>query len=262
MGWLNDDVALITGAGSGIGAAVARRFVAEGARVVAMDISGDRVRDLQDGAGDNLIGIQGDVRNWEDHVRAVDAAVARWGKLDVFVGNAGIHDGGRKLADMSPAEIAGGLDQIMSTNVRSCLLGAKAVAPQLRKSRGSIIFTLSTSSFYVGGGGASIYVASKHAALGVMRALAFELAPDIRVNGVAPAGTPTNIGVAPALLSTAATVSASASERPAGSPRLGNLLGVALQPEDHAGAYVLLASRESRAITGIVIGTDAGRGIR
>jgi len=260
MGWLNDDVALITGAGSGIGAAVAKRFVAEGARVVAMDLSGDRVRDLQAGAGDNLIGLQGDVRNWEDHVRAVDAAVSRWGKLDVFVGNAGIHDGGRKLADISPDEIASGLEQLIATNVRSCLLGAKAVAPELRKSRGNIIFTLSTSSFYVGGGGASLYVASKHAALGVMRALAFELAPDIRVNGVAPAGTPTNIGVAPALLKPGSALAGA--ERPAGSPRPGNLLAVALQPEDHAGAYVLLASRESRAMTGIVIGTDAGRGIR
>lgn len=258
MAWLTGQVALITGAGSGIGEAVARRFVQEGARVVAMDLSYDRAAALERELGERVAAVPGDVRIWEDHKKAVAAALSRWGRLDVFVGNAGIHDGGRRLADLSPEEIRDGLDQIMATNVRACLFGAKAASPELRKARGNIIFTLSTSSFYVGGGGAALYVASKHAALGVMRALAHELAPEIRVNGVAPAGTPTNIGVASALAGAAAVTPANGA---AGAAPRGNLLGISLRPEDHAGAYVLLASTQARAITGMVIGTDAGRGI-
>ncbi len=259
MGWLTDQVALITGGGSGIGEAVVRRFVEEGARVVVLDLSYERAKALEDELGERIAAVHGDVRSWEDNQGAVAVAVSRWGRLDVFVGNAGIHDGSRRLADLSPQQIRDGLDQIVAVNVRAYLLGAKAALAELRKTRGNIIFTLSTSSFFVGGGGAALYVASKHAALGVMRALANELAPEVRVNGVAPAGTPTNIAVAPALVG--AVAGASTATEAGAARRSVNLLGISLQPDDHAGAYVLLASSQARAITGTVIGTDAGRGV-
>lgn len=255
MGWLKDRVAIVTGAASGIGEAVARRFVEEGARVVALDLSGEKASTLEQQLGGGVVAVQGDVRVWEDQRKAVAAAVSNWGKLDIYVGNAGIHDGARRLMDLSSDQIRDGLDQIMATNVRACLLGAKAASPELRKTGGNIIFSLSTSSFYVGGGGAALYVASKHAALGVMRALAYELAPEIRVNGVAPAFTPTNIQTAAALANAESAAEVTVM------PRVGNLLGISTQPEDHAGAYVFLASAHARAITGMVIGTDAGRGI-
>lgn len=257
MAWLTDRVAIITGAGSGIGEAVARRFVEEGARVIAMDISIERARKVQREIGDKIVALQGDVRDWEDQKKAVVTAVSRWGRLDVYVGNAGVHDGGRRLTELTSDEISNGLDEIMAVNVRGYLLGAKAAVPALRKTQGNIVFSLSTSSFFVGGGGASLYAASKHAALGVMRALAYELAPEIRVNGVAPAGTPTNMAVTPVLAGGAADPLPAAKS----APRSGNLLGISLQPEDHAGAYVFLASSYARAVTGTVIGTDAGRGI-
>jgi NAD(P)-dependent dehydrogenase (short-subunit alcohol dehydrogenase family) len=115
---------------------------------------------------------------------------------------------------------------------------------------------LSTSSFYVGGG--VLYVASKHAALGMMRQLANELAPDIRVNGVAPSGTQTNLRTAPSLAgkNEAAVFGAGRSPRPAN-----NILDLTIAPEDHAAAYVLLASSQSKTMTGTVIHTDAGRGV-
>jgi len=138
------------------------------------------------------------------------------------------------------------------------LLGAKAALPELRKTRGTMVFTLSTSSFYVGGG--PLYVASKHGALGMMRQLANELAPEIRVNGVAPSGTATSLRTAPALAG-----GNGAADRDAanirGLQRSSNILGLTVTPEDHAAAYVLLASSQSRAITGSVINTDAGRGV-
>jgi NAD(P)-dependent dehydrogenase (short-subunit alcohol dehydrogenase family) len=254
MGWLDGSTALVTGAGSGIGAAVVRSFVAEGARVVAFDISAERLAALERELGDRVAGTCGDVRSAADNARAVELALARFGALDVFVGNAGIWDGKRGLKELSEGELTAGFDEVFGVNVRGYLLGAKAAVPALTQSKGAIIFTLSTSSFYVGGGG-PIYVAAKHAALGLLRALALELAPEIRVNGVAPSGTPTAMADAASLAQPAGR------ESPAPGGPGSNLLGVAVRPEDHAGAYVLLASKLSRVMTGTVISSDGGRGV-
>ena len=259
MQWLTDNVALITGAGSGIGEAVVRRFVEEGAKVLAFDISEQRLAALKDEFDGDVAVIRGDVRSLEDNKKAVATAVSEFGKLDVFVGNAGIYDGNRTLVDLSEAEIEQGYEEIFTVNVKGYLLGAKAAVPELLKSRGNIVFTLSTSSFYVGGGG-PIYVASKHATAGLMLELAYELAPDIRVNGVAPAGTPTGLQVAPALGRGQGTPQG-VSGAPRDQRRSNNPLQITLRPEDHAAAYVLLASSQSRAITGVTINTDAGRGV-
>lgn len=257
MGALTGVVALVTGAGSGIGRAVAQRFVAEGARVAAFDLAADRLQTLQKEVSPDLAAVVGDVTRWDDNRDAIAAAVARWGRLDCFVGNVGIHDGNRQLENLSEQELRAGFEEIFRVNVLGYLLGAKAAIPELRKSHGNMIFTLSTSSFYTGGGG-PLYLASKHAALGLVRALAYELAPEVRVNGVAPAGTATNIRVAPSLEN---AVEPQAAATQANRLRSTNLLQLALQPEDHTAAYVLLASAEARALTGIVIPTDAGRGV-
>ncbi len=257
MAWLTDKVALITGAGEGIGKAVAQRFLEEGARgVVAFDIADDRLAALREALGDGVVTIRGDVRSLDDNRQAVRRAVSRFGKLDVFVGNAGIRDARRRLADLTENELVEGFDEVFAINVKGYLLGAKAAQEELARAKGCMIFTLSTSSFYVGSG--SIYVASKHAVLGLMRALAHELAPDIRVNGVAPAGTPTALADAQSLTRPAAP-DAPPPSRP-GAPG-GNLLGVSVAPEDHAGAFVLLASDQSRFMTGAVINSDGGRGV-
>jgi len=254
MAWLTGKVALITGAGEGIGKAVARRFLDEGAAgIVAFDIAGDRLATLKDDLGDRVVTIRGDVRSIDDNRRAVALAVEQYGKLDIFIGNAGVRDARRRLAETSDAELGNGFDEVFAINVKGYLLGAMAARKELARNRGCIVYTLSTSSFYVGSG--AIYVASKHAALGLTRALAHELAPDIRVNGVAPCGTPTALADAASLV------------RPDGptKPRTGgpttNLMGIQVEPEDHAAAYVLLASDQSRIMTGAVINSDGGRGV-
>ena len=86
---------------------------------------------------------------------------------------------------------------MLGVNVKGYFMGAKAAIPELMKTRGNMVFTLSTSSYYVSGG--TLYVASKHAALGLVRQLANELAPTVRVNGVAPSGTATGLRAAPSL---------------------------------------------------------------
>ena len=255
MAWLTDKVALITGAGSGIGKAVAQRYLEEGAAgIVAFDIFEDRLAALREELGDRVATIQGDVRSADDNRAAVDLALSQFGKLDVFVGNAGVRDAKRTLENMSDDDLSNGFDEVFGINVKGYFLGAAASREALASNKGCMIFTLSTSSFYVGGG--SIYIAAKHAGLGMTRALANELAPDIRVNGVAPAGTPTSLTDAQSLAVPGQTAT---------TPRTGgpdtNLLNIQLEPEDHAGAYVLLASDQGRVMTGAVINTDGGRGV-
>ena len=257
MQWLENEVAIVTGAGSGIGKAVVHRFVKEGAKVVAFDLSADRLKLLRQELGEVAV-VQGDVRKLDDNRKAVGTAVSEFGKLSAFVGNAGIHDGRRKLEGLSEEELESGFDEIMGVNVKGYLMGAKAALPELKKNKGRMVFTLSTSSFYVAGG--VLYVASKHAALGMMRELANELAPDIRVNGVAPSGTATNLRTASSLAGNNQAAASVFGAGPSGGPAT-NLLQLNIAPEDHAAAYVLLASSQSKTMTGTVLHTDAGRGV-
>ncbi|NKB21784.1 MAG: SDR family oxidoreductase [Alphaproteobacteria bacterium] len=255
MNWLEDKVVFITGAGEGIGKVVVNRFLNEGvAGIVAFDLIDDRLAELQSTYGDRIETVCGDVRNLKDNEKAVELAVSKFGKLDVFVGNAGVRDGRKRLEDMGEKELHQGFDDVFGINVKGYMIGAAAVREELVKIRGCIVLTLSTSSFYVGSG--PIYTASKHAALGLMRALAHELAPDIRVNGVAPSGTPTSFSDADSLVEPDSARTAIRT----GGPN-SNILHRQTEPEDHAAAYVLLASDQSAVMTGSVINSDAGRGV-
>lgn len=261
MGWLEDDVALVTGGGSGIGRAVVRRYLAEGMRGVGVLLRSQEQADaLKEEFGSRVKPILGDVRSAEDNQRAVDETVAAYGKLDTLVGNAGVWDFFATLMKTDADKLAASFDEIFAVNVKGYLLAARAAAAELRKTQGSMIFTLSNSSFYAGGGG-PVYVASKHACVGLIRQLAYELAPDVRVNGVAPGGTATPLK-GPASLGKQGE---RLSEIPGFEQAVADAvpLGFMAQPEDHTGHYVLLASRaNSRATTAHIIHSDGGWEIR
>ncbi|HUB16222.1 MAG TPA: 3-(cis-5,6-dihydroxycyclohexa-1,3-dien-1-yl)propanoate dehydrogenase [Acetobacteraceae bacterium] len=260
MGWLDGQVALVTGAGSGIGRAVVARFVEEGARVGVMDRVAARTAELHQEFGEAVIAIAGDVSRMADNRRAVAATVAAFGRLDVFVGNAGIFDVYASFAELSDDALDRAHDELFGVNVKGCLFGAKAALEELRKTSGSIVFTASVAGLNSGGGGA-LYTASKHAVVGLIRELAVELAPDIRVNGVAPGGTMTDLRG----LATLGNDDRSQFTTPGIADRLraGNPLRMALLPEDLAGAYVFLASRRNaRGITGTIMTVDAGGMLR
>lgn len=258
MGQLEGQVALITGGGSGIGAAVVARYLEEGAKVgvlVRDQAQADTVSRTHKGVAITI----GDVRSLEDNDKAVAATVAAHGKLDIFVGNAGIWDFMASLAGTPREQLGAMCDEIFNINVKGYLLGARAALDELRKTKGCMIFTASTSSYFTGGGG-PVYVAAKHAVLGLIRQLAHELAPDIRVNGVAPGGTMTPL--------TGSTAAGQGNMHMSAMPGMdamigkGTPLGFAAQPENHAGHYVLLASRRDGAYTtGTVIMSDGGVGI-
>ncbi len=256
--WLKKKVVLITGAGSGIGRSVAERFIDEGANIVAFDKSEDKLKQLATDLGKDGVTVQGDVTSLKDNERAVAKSVEVFKRLDVFVGNAGIFDGFRGLTDLSMGELGTVFDEVFAVNVKGYLFGAKAAIPELAKTKGNMVFTASTAGFGVGGGG-PVYTASKHAVVGLIRQLASELAPGIRVNGVAPGGTITDLRSASSLgsepvFSDRATVEERGKQN--------TPLKIVIRPEDHVGAYLLLASDQSRTMTGVIINSDGGTAVR
>ena len=260
MGWLEGEVALVTGAGSGLGRALVDRFVAEGARVVAFDRAPDRVAEVTAAHGEAVRGVVGDVTRYEDDAAAVAEAVDVFGRLDVLVANAGMFDYGAGVLD-TPADALGrAFDELFAVNVKAYLMGVKAAAEALRESRGSVVMTASMSSTHAGVGGV-VYTASKHAVVGLVRQLAYELAPLVRVNGVAPGFMGTDIRGPQAL--------GQAERTPSSVPGLEDLaraavpLGFLPTPADYTGHYVQLASRQNAAATtGVVVACDGGLDVR
>jgi NAD(P)-dependent dehydrogenase (short-subunit alcohol dehydrogenase family) len=259
VGWLENEVVLLTGGGSGIGRAVVDRFLAEGARVAVLELSESKADDLAAAHGDRVHVVIGDATKLVDNRRAVAEALTVFKTLDCFVGNAGVWDWGTSLEDLPAEAIDAAFDELFGLNVKACLLGAKASLDALRATNGSMIFTASNAALWPGGGG-PLYTASKHALVGLVRQLAYELCPDVRVNGVAVGGAGTDLRGPRALgLDT---------------HRWGDMpvedimeqfspLSVRAVPADYAGHYVLLASRrDSRTVTGTIVDCDGGVGIR
>lgn len=258
-GRLDGEVALVTGGGSGLGRAVVDRFVAEGARVTVLDRDAGKLDRLVAELGDAVEGVLGDVTSIADNEAAVATASARFGRLDCLVANAAVWDHGAHLLNLTTEALARGFDELFAINVKGYLLAARSATPALLASGGSIILTLSNAAFYPGGGG-PLYTASKHAALGLMRELAFELAPKIRVNAVAPSGMATDLRGPTALGQQDTRITDTRTpEQMARNLPLQRFFDVA----DFAWPYVALASRaENRTLTGVVMNADCGLGVR
>ena len=253
---LDNEVALITGGASGLGSAIAARFLKEGARVAVLDASKDRLAELQRTLGSSVLAIHGDVRNYEDNVMAVERTVKEWGRLSIVIANAGIHDRGLSLADIDAAVLSAAFDEIFDVNLRGYIFIAKAALDELRRQRGTLIFTSSVSGMYAGFGG-FLYVTTKHAISGLTRQLALELAPEIRVNAVAPGYIKTNLQG----LSTVDT-RGPPNNADANDPERFPLKTVP-RIEDYAGIYAMIASRHSATVmTGSVVLVDAGASLR
>lgn len=260
MTWLNGNVALITGGASGMGLALVERFLREGAKVALVDRDAERVAAVKARLGNEVEAIVGDVTTREGNEQAVRQVLARFGRLDTFIANAGVFDNFQAFRETESAKLPGAFDELFAVNVKAGLLGAKAALEALTESRGSLIFTISNAGFYPGGGGV-LYTASKHALVGVVKQLAHELAPQVRVNGVAPGGMRTNLS---GLVATG-TASTQPNQVTNFEEMLSSItpLAMAPTPAEYCGPYVLLASRENSApMTGVIINTDGGLGVR
>lgn len=259
MGALDGEAILITGGASGLGRAVVERCLEEGASLAVLDRTPERLADLVAAHPDRLAVAPGDVRSLADNRAAVAACVARFGKLDCAIGNAGIWDYSVSL-DALPAErLDAAFDEMFHVNVKGCVHLAKAALPDLVRSAGALVFTVSNAGFDPAGGG-PLYTAAKHAVVGLIRQLAYEFAPAVRVNGVAPGPIETDLR-GPAALGLA--------DRSIGDIGLAAVagrnvpLGKVPAAADYAGGYVFLASRrDSRPATGGVLKLDAGIAVR
>ena len=256
---LRDEVIIVSGGAGGLGRALVERLLAEGALVCAFDRSERRLAELSTIYGDKLIPITGDVRSLQDNKRAVAACLTRFGKLDCAIGNAGIWDFSTQLLDLEEDSLDESFDEVFQVNVKGYLLLAKAALEALIESRGSLLFTISNAGFYPDGGG-PLYTASKHAIVGLTRQLAFELAPFVRVNAVAPGGIatdlrgPDSLGMAERSIASIDLAKTAAERVPVG------LLPTA---SDYAAAYVFFASRADNVpATGSILNYDGGFGVR
>lgn len=264
MGTLANNVAFVTGGASGIGRATVDAFVAEGAKIGILDINGKGLAELADKYGDAVLTIEGDATSLADNEKAVAQIVDSFGRIDVLATFPGLYDFNIRLLDVPADRLSDAFDESFGVNVKSILLATKAAMPHLLASEGSIVITVSTSGFVPGGGGC-FYVPSKFAVRGLVKQLAYELAPKIRVNGVAPGGTMTGVRGLRALGQEQMTVSQMVPSYEAFKEMCISRtpLDYEPHPSTHAGAYLYLASKTAApAVTGEIISSDGGVSVR
>lgn len=258
-GRLEGEVALVTGGGSGLGRAIVDRFVAEGAWVGVLDRSKPSLDTVVTEHGERVAAIEGDVRSLATNQEAVDRCIDAFGQLDCVIANAGIWDYSQHIADLPDDRIDAAFDELMGVNLKGPVLLAKAAVPALVRSQGSYLVTISNAGFYANGGGV-LYTASKHALVGLVRQLAFELAPSVRVNGVAPGAIHTDLRGPASLGMDAKSIES------LNLPAHGDAfvpMGRVPTAEEYASAYVFFASRtEAAPATGTVLNFDGGFGAR
>lgn len=183
MNKLEGKVAIITGATGGIGAATARLFVQEGARVLIVDRDPARLYGLSSELGESAAFEAADVSSAGDTARYVRAAVTRFGGVDVLFANAGIEGPVVPLVELTEAEF----DHVWAVNVRGVFLGIRHAAPDMMRRRGGSVVITSSIAALIGSRGLGAYVTSKHALTGLARTAALELAAhNIRVNTINP----------------------------------------------------------------------------
>ncbi len=245
---MKDKVVLVTGGAAGIGRATAQRFVEEGAVVVICDMNATAGQATEAELGVAFykvdVASQADVRAW------VDAVIARYGRIDVLVNNAGIVRDGQ-LVKFKEGELVGQMaeadfDLVIGVNLKGVFNCTQAVAPQMVKQGSGVILNASSVVGLDGNFGQTNYVATKSGVIGMTKVWARELGKyGIRVNAVAPGFTATEI------------LSAMPEKIIAGM-KARTPLGRMGEPRDIANAYIFLASDEASFITGETLRVDGG----
>jgi NAD(P)-dependent dehydrogenase (short-subunit alcohol dehydrogenase family) len=245
---MSKSVVLITGALTGIGRATALAFAGNGATVVASgrrEAEGRALEAELRSAGAEAAFIQADVRREDDMRRLVDQTVARFGRLDVAVNNAGTEGKPGPLTEQTPDSYAAMFD----TNVLGTLLGLKHELRVMQPQGSGSIINISSTMGERGAANLALYTASKHAVEGFTKSAALEAAPfGVRVNAVAPG--PTDTAMLDRLTGTPGNKAAFYAAVP---------LKRGAQPEEVADAIVFLGSEKASFITGQIIRVNGGK---
>jgi 3-oxoacyl-[acyl-carrier protein] reductase len=243
---LRDKIAIVTGAGSGMGEAIAHTYAREGAKVAVLDVNEQAANKVASAIGANALAVACDVTNKADIMRAVEMTEKKFGVTDILVNNAGVAHVNKPLMEIDEREF----DRVFDVNVKGLFMFIQAVVPAMRKKGGGVIVNIGSTAGLRPRPGLSAYNATKGAVHNLTKTLAVELAPDkIRVCAIAPVATdtpllPTFLGPAPGQR-----------EKFIATVPLGRLA----TSQDIADAALFLASQDAKFLTGNIMEVDGGR---
>lgn len=244
---LKDKIAIVTGAASGFGEGIARRFAAEGAKVLLADINAENGLAIAQNIGESAGFMRADVTSAADWKALVQEAVDVFGGLDIVVNNAGYTHLNQPMLDVDEAEY----DRVYNVNVKALFHSAHAAVPVFRAQGGGQFLNIASTAGVRPRPGLVWYNSSKSAAIGITRSMAIELAPEqIRVNAINPVA-----GETPLLKRFMGEDTPEKRAAFKASIPLGRLSTA----QDIAGAAVYLCSEDAALVTGVCMEVDGGR---
>ena len=244
---LQDKCTIITGAASGFGAGMARKFIAEGARVMLADIDGDAAERLSAELGAAAVACQVDVSRADDMRRLSESAMHSLGRIDILINNAGVTHLPQAMEDISEEDF----DRVMAVNTKSVYLSARYIIPIMKAQGQGVVLNVASTAGVSPRPRLSWYNASKGWMITATRSMAVELAPEgIRVNALNPVA-----GETPLLKSFMGEDTPEIRARFLSTIPLGRFS----TPEDMGNAACYLCSDEASMVTGVCLEVDGGR---